>query len=115
MGSNDPHDPAFTGPQNWSEKVFQADIIWEQVKTALAQTNTTLAPTPRRPDVRMIINNISDEVITFQNPGQHSDKLETIPSTGESTAAMAMMAGETLTDQHLNAFTLYNRFNLATK
>jgi hypothetical protein len=111
----DSHSAPFSGSQSWSEKTFQADKIWQQVKDALAKTGATLAPTPRRPDVRLIVNNISGGDITFQNPGQHADKPEVIPASGSDTAAMIMLAGETLSDQHLHAFDLYNRFNLAAK
>lgn len=99
----------------WEEKIFAADSIWEQIKQALAQTNTSLNSTPRRPDVRLIVNNISGQPVSFQNPGQHSDKPETVPAEGTSTSAMVMLQGDNLTDQHLAAFELYNRFNLGTQ
>lgn len=107
--------PPFSEPLNWNEKIFQADVIWQQVKAALAQTGTNLDPMLRRPDVRMIINNISGAPVIFQNPGQHGDKKENVPSEGDKTAAMVMVAGETLSDQHLNAFEMFNRFALGER
>ena len=103
----------FEGPQSWPEKVFQADDIWAQVKAALEKAKVELPKTPRRPDVRLIVNNVSREIVTFQNPGDHSNsKPETIPGEGDKTAVMVMLAGDTLADQQIIAHQLTQRFGL---
>jgi len=102
--------------QSWSEKVLAADAIWAQLKDALAGQGLSLPATPRRPDVRMILNNISGVDISFSNPGDHSaSKEEVIPAAGNSTAAMVMLMGSTLAEQYQNAKTLYDRYDLGTQ
>lgn len=103
--------------QTWSQKVFEADKIWSQVEAALNDAGLELPKTPRRPDVRIILNNTTGETIKFLNPGDHSgEKEETIPGVDEekgATAVMIMPAGETLEDQYANAQTLVEQYDLA--
>lgn len=111
MVSDFPIDDA----QTWSQKVLAADNIWAQVKEALEDAGVELPKTPRRPDVRMILNNVSGETIQFLNPGNHSgEKQEFIPSDGDKgTAAMLMLHGETMEEQQANAATLNEKYGLA--
>ena len=101
--------------QTWSQKVLKADDIWAQVKEALENSAVELPETPRRPDVRMILNNTSGETIQFLNPGNHSgEKQEFIPSDGEKgTAAMLMLHGDTMEEQQANAAVLDEKYGLA--
>lgn len=100
----------------WEDKVLDADVIWQQIKAMLAGQDVQLPQTPRRPDVRLIVDNISDHVIEFQNPGDHSgSKPELIPPTGEKTSAVVMVKGETLDEQYKNAEILYKRYDLGTQ
>ena len=98
----------------WSEKVIAADAVWKQVKNILERMKIDLPKTLRRPDIRLIVNNTSGQEITFQNPGDHSGgKPEIVPGEGDDTAAMIMLAGDTLADQQINAHQLTTRFQLA--
>lgn len=101
--------------QTWSQKVFAADEIWTQVKDALNNVGVELPKTPRRPDVRMILNNVSGETIQFLNPGNHSgEKPEFIPSAGEKgTATMLMLHGDTMEEQQANAAALDAKYGLS--
>ena len=99
--------------KSWQDKVLEADALWLQIKTALAAQQKTLPTTPRRPDVRLIVANRSGAAITFKNPGDHSGgKEEIIPADGAKTAAMIMIKGATLAEQHDNARFLYDRYQL---
>ena len=62
----------------------------------LAANKITLPMTPRRPDLRLILNNKSGIDQVFKNPGDHSSKAEVIPAEGDNTAAMIMLVGDTL-------------------
>ena len=105
----------FSNGKSWQDKVLDADKIWNQIKIMLSAQSLQLPQTPRRPDVRLIINNISGHDIQFQNPGDHSgSKPELIPSTGDKTAAMLMVKGATLDEQYKNAETLYTKYDLGT-
>lgn len=100
---------------SWPEKVFKADVIWVQLKEILSAAGHDIAPIPRRPDIRLVINNVSSNSFSFQNPGDHSNsKPEVIPPTGSNTAAMIMLKGESLVEQYNNAATLVERFHLDT-
>lgn len=104
--------------QTWSQKTLAADDIWAQVKTALEAVGQELPKTPRRPDVRMILNNNSGETVKFLNPGDHSgQKEETIPGVdaGKGTAAMLMLHGDTMEEQQANAAALDKKYGLAEK
>lgn len=101
---------------SWAEKVLSADNIYAQVREALAQSATSLPTTPRRPDLRLIVKNISGIDQIFANPANHaSDKAELIPASGENTAAMIMLAGDTLEEQQKAAQDLYDIFELDHK
>jgi hypothetical protein len=105
----------FSANKNWQEKVHEGDAIWTQVRDILSAANKTLPETPRRPDVRMIIQNVSGIDHRFKNPGDHSgSKEELIPATGDKRAVMVMLQGATLEEQYQNAQTLYDTFNLGT-
>lgn len=105
-----------SGSGSWQDKVLGADQLWGQVKTMLGAQGIALPATPRRPDVRMIINNISGHEVRFKNPGDHSgSKEEKIAASGDSTAVMVMVKGATLSEQYKNAETLYQRYNLNTE
>lgn len=107
--------PIFNANQFWADKTFRGDNLWAQVKSALERTNQKLPLTPRRPDVRLIINNVSGETVEFFNPGQHSNQPEVISAEGDKTAAMAMIKGATLDEQMANARELVETFDLAAK
>jgi len=98
--------------QSWQEKVLNADKIWAQVKYILQSNGLDLPKTPRRPDVRIILNNISGTDKLFRNPGDHSSKAEHVPATGDKTAAMVMVKSDTLADQFASAAKLVARYNL---
>lgn len=103
------------GPgQSWQDKVVEGDVIWAQVKSLLDTHGVSLPSTPRRPDVRLIVSNISGTDVRFQNPGDHSaSKEEVIPSTGDKTAVMIMVKGASLTAQAATAKELFKKYNLA--
>ncbi len=102
--------------KTWEDKVLDADLLWAQVKSLLAHQSLELPKTPRRPDVRLIVKNISGHDISFQNPGNHANgKPEHIPATGDSTAAMLMIKGSTLDEQHKNAETLFKKYDLGAR
>lgn len=99
--------------KGWEEKVLEGDKLWAQVKAMLAENNLALPRTPRRPDIRLIINNLSGNKIRFRNPGVHSgNKEETIPAAGDKSAIMVMLTGDTLEAQQKNSDDLYSRYNL---
>lgn len=112
-------DKTFNGAarkKTWQDKVIEADKIWNQVKEMLAGHGLQLPETPRRPDVRLIINNISGHDVQFQNPGDHSaSKPEIIPAAGDKTAAMVMVRGATLDEQYKNARIIYRKYDLGTQ
>lgn len=99
---------------SWNEKVLRADSIWSQVKNILDQHGLELPQTPRRPDVRLILNNVSGVDQIFRNPANHAgDKAEAIPAHGDSTAVMVMLQGDTIEEQMANARAVVEKFNLA--
>jgi len=102
------------GPgQAWQDKVVEGDKIWGQVKAMLDAQGLSLPPTPRRPDVRLIVSNVSGHDLRFHNPGDHSgSKEEVIPSGGDKTAVMIMVKGATLDEQAKNALTLFSAYDL---
>lgn len=107
---------AFKRPQKWTDKILDADSIWSQVKALLTSQNLELPQTPRRPDVRLILDNVSGTDHIFRNPANHAnDKSEHIPGAGDKTATMVMVAGDTLDQQYANARALYERFNLGER
>ena len=107
---------AFKGPQKWRDKVIDADSIWSQVKNILAARGLELPETPRRPDVRLILDNKTGIDQLFRNPANHAnDKSEHIPGTGDKTAAMVMVAGATLAEQYVNARTLFEKYDLGAQ
>ncbi len=106
----------FQGPKSWKEKVVSADNVWSQVSAVLKANNMTLPGTPRRPDVRLILDNVDGFEKIFRNPGDHSNsKAERVPGAGDKTAAMVMLRGETLAEQQASARTLVERFSLNEK
>lgn len=110
------YNKAASRSASWREKVFDADAIWAQVQNLLSSQSLDLPKTPRRPDIRLIIENTSGHDILFKNPGDHSNsKAERIPAEGDATAAMVMIKGETLEEQYKNAATLYSRYSLGTQ
>ncbi len=99
--------------KSWQDKVIDADALWAQISAALAAQGRDLPETPRRPDVRLIVQNIGDSDVTFKNPGDHSGgKHEVIPADGDKRAAMIMVKGATLGEQQDNARILFERYNL---
>ncbi|MFN7113412.1 MAG: hypothetical protein ACK4PK_03540 [Alphaproteobacteria bacterium] len=105
------------GPgQSWQDKVLEGDAIWAQVKSMLDAQGLSLPQTPRRPDVRMIVSNVSGSDIRFHNPGDHSgSKEEVIPGSGDKTAVMVMVKGATLTEQAANAQELFKLYDLGAE
>lgn len=106
----------FNAGQTWSQKVFEADHIWAQVEQALKNAGAELPKTPRRPDIRIILNNTTGKTLQFLNPGDHSgEKQEFIPGTGDQTAVMIMPGGTTLAEQYANAKLLDEKYGLSEK
>lgn len=104
------------GRKSWAEKVLSADSIYAQIKLAAEQAGIDLPKTPRRPDVRLIVENNSGVDQIFANPANHaSDKAEVIPADGEQRAAMVMLAGDTLEEQQQAAAQLFTQFDLGNK
>lgn len=105
------------GPgQAWQDKVVEGDKIWGQVKFMLDAQGLSLPKTPRRPDVRLIVSNVSGGDMRFHNPGDHSgSKEEVIPSGGDKTAVMIMVKGATLAEQAANAQELFKRYDLGAE
>lgn len=102
--------------KSWAEKVLSADSIYSQIKQAAEQAGIELPKTPRRPDVRLIVENNSGVDQIFANPANHaSDKAEVIPADGEQRAAMIMLAGDTLEEQQEAAAALFAKFDLGSK
>lgn len=99
-------------PQSWKQKVVKADNIWSQIQEALKVHGLELPKTPRCPDMRLILKNISGQTMIFKNPGDHSSKAETIPSSGEKTAAMIMLLGNSIGEQRWAARELCKKYNL---
>lgn len=107
--------PNILSPDNatWQERVYRADALWAQVDAMLKAEKVEMPQTLRRPDVRLIVNNVSGREIQFYNPGDHSaSKPEIIPADGNDTAVMVMVAGPTLQDQHRNANDLFRNYEL---
>ncbi len=102
----------FSTGKSWTEKVLSGDALWRQVKKLLEANGASLPATPRRPDLRLICENLTGQTLTFKNPGDHSSKEESIPANGDSTAVMMMIKGDTLADQYRNAQTLVDRYDL---
>lgn len=109
-------DLPFDNNQTWAQRVLRADDIWAQVEDALQQAGENLPETLRRPDVRLILDNVSGQQLQFLNPGDHSKgQPEIIPASGDNRAVMVMVAGQTLDEQMKNAHTLVERFELSAK
>jgi hypothetical protein len=107
---------SFNENKSWREKVIKADEVWAQIKVLLDKNGVALPATPRRPDVRLIVENVSGSDIQFLNPGDHSGtKQEAIPGTGDKKAVMVMVRGATLDEQYKNAKTLYETYDLGVK
>lgn len=106
----------FGAGQSWQDKVVEGDKIWAQVKAMLDAQGASLPQTPRRPDVRLIVSNVSGTEMRFHNPGDHSgSKEEVIPSSGDKTAVMIMVKGKDLSAQAANAKELFNLYDLGTE
>lgn len=100
----------------WSQRVLTADSIYKKVVKALDGEGLKLPTTPRRPDIRLILENKSGADISFMNPGDHAKQQpETIPATGDSKAVMVMLKGNTLEEQYANAQKLDAIFKLSEK
>jgi hypothetical protein len=100
--------------KTWAQKKIEADQIWSQLKLILGDIE--LPKTPRRPDVRLIVNNIDPVARLFHNPAGHSsDMNQSVPDTGAKTAAMIMTQGKTLPEQFENARSLVADFALNEK
>jgi hypothetical protein len=89
---------------------LSGDTMLTQIKALQDQMQGSPSTTPRRPDVRGVLLNNTGDVLTFKNPGNNSDQLETI-KPGE--ACMVMFEGSTLDAQIANAKSLFADFNLA--
>jgi hypothetical protein len=96
----------------WRQNVLRADDIWAQVESILKDNTETLPKTPRRPDLRLILNNASGAIQMFRNPAGHSSQAETIPASGDKTAAMVMLAGDTIEQQQQSAAALCEKYGL---
>jgi len=105
-----------TSELTWRRKVVEADKLWSQVQLLLEERELTLPQTPRRPDIRLILNNLSGTSIHFMNPANHAkDAREHIPGAGSETAAMVMLKGRNLEAQYHNAALLKRQFNLSVR
>ncbi len=78
----------------------------------MEQNNLELPKTPRWPDVRLILKNVSGVPVMFRNPGDHSSKAEAIPASGDKTAAMVMVVGDSIGDQRWAARELCKMYDL---
>lgn len=106
------HRSAFNN-LSWEQKVLKADALKEAVYQKAYADRIELNTTARRPDIRLILDNMTGKDLSFMNPANHSNgKPESIPGTGDSRAVMVMLKGNTLEDQQANARTLYEYFNL---
>lgn len=104
---------ALSARDSWTDKVIKADDLWAQVQAILKSKNQTLPQTPRRPDVRLILDNTTGREVQFQNPGNHAaGKPEIIPAAGDKTAVMVMIKGATLAEQYANGRQLMAQFDL---
>lgn len=101
--------------KSWKERVLSADNIWAQVKDILANHQVELPKTPRRPDLRLILKNVTGTTQIFRNPGDHSNKAEAVPAEGNKTAAMVMLKGDSLGEQLWAARELCKRYNLESE
>lgn len=104
----------FSSGKTWTQKVMLADEIWSQLSDLLKKEKLSLPKTPRRPDVRLILNNTTGKTVQFLNPGAHSDAQEIIPGSGDKMAVMVMLRGDTLEEQHKNAKALYSAYDLGS-
>tara|TARA_R110002124_G_scaffold149220_1_gene315038 strand:- start:180886 stop:181758 length:873 start_codon:yes stop_codon:yes gene_type:complete len=114
--SNNQTTQIFNHAQTWSQRVLNADEIYAQIEDALQTAGKSLPQTPRRPDIRLILDNDTGQELNFLNPGDHSKQQpEIIPATGNEKSVMVMLKGNTLAEQNANAETLVKRFNLLEK
>lgn len=115
MSSKQPFN-ALSARDSWTDKVIKADDLWAQVQDILKSQGQDLPQTPRRPDVRLILDNTTGDEIRFQNPGNHAaGKPEVIPASGDKTAVMVMIKGATLAEQYANGQALMAQFDLGHK
>ena len=99
--------------RGWNDKTVLGDFLWKQVSEMMSAKGVEMPETPRKPDVRLILRNITGQELRFLNPGDHSaSKEEVIPVHGEKTAVMVMLHGKTLKEQLQNAQELTNYFFL---
>jgi hypothetical protein len=92
-----------------SKVELSGDALLAQIRAMQEQSQESPSKTPRRPDVRGVVVNTTDESIQFFNPGKHSDKPETIQA-GE--ACMLMFKGATPAEQMKNAAELFAIYDL---
>lgn len=106
----------FSDGRGWDEKAILGDCLWQQVSDILNEHKIEMPETPRKPDVRLILNNVTGQEMRFLNPGDHSgSKEEVIPGTGDKTAVMVMLHGKTLEEQQRNAQELVKYFFMEEK
>ena len=98
--------------KSWKQKTLQADDIWQQVIGILKEHDVKLPTTPRWPDVRLILKNVSGVDKIFKNPGDHSSKAEVIPAEGDQTAVMVMVLGDSIGEQRWAARELCYTYGL---
>lgn len=106
---------AFKRIKNWVDKVHMGDTIADQVKYVFDKNGYELEAVERKPEVRMVVDNLSGEEKRFLNPGDHSGgEKETIPGTdtGNGKAVQVKFHGDTLEDQIANAQAVFDQFNL---
>lgn len=104
--------------KDWNERAFLGLKLWKKVKKVLQENDVELPKTTRRPDVRLVLKNNTDQTIYFLNPGEHSitnqDEVDIahMEKIEPGEAAMAMLKGDTLEEQMANAQALVEKFDL---
>ena len=79
----------FNDKQTWAQKTLAADDIYKKVVQALKPHGLALPKTPRRPDIRLIVENNSGETIQFMNPGDHAKQQPEISLPAERLVQIA--------------------------
>lgn len=100
----------FNDMQSWNQSKLSADRIWAQVKQALKAQEKQLPLIPRRPDVRVVLDNATGGMLHFLNPGNYTKGVPEDIKSDE--AVMVMPWGDTLEEQFENAAALVREYDL---
>lgn len=55
----------FSDGRGWDEKAILGDCLWQQVSDILNEHKIEMPETPRKPDVRLILNNVTGQEMRF--------------------------------------------------